>query len=140
MTERRGAKRSEPVNGWNELLGPFYSASGVSDRLHLTEEELHQQVQQRKLLGLQTSEGAMVFPTFQFVQEGTEAPIVVQGLPEILEVFDYREPGTAWTLASWLKAGHLELGGKSVIDYLKETGDLEKPLAMSRSTASRWAH
>ena len=135
-------KEPEPTRSeWNEFIGPFYSVSRVAGELHLTEEEVEQRTKDNELLGLEIQEGDLVFPSYQFTKgEDGESTIVVPGIPEILKVFGGRSAEEAWTLASWLNAYHRDLDGKRLIDYLKETKDIEKPLLKAREAAWRWSH
>jgi hypothetical protein len=81
----------------------------------------------RTLLGLQTADGLVVYPTFQF-NHGDE---ILTGLPEILESF--RGGGVDdWTLAGWLVSPLASLGGRSVIQAILDGEDLNHLLAVTR--------
>ena len=135
------AKEPEKARSvWNEVIGPFYAVSRVARELHLTEAEVRQQTEDKKLLGLRTSDENLVFPSFQFTQgEDGQSTVVVPGLSEVLSVINYND-AEAWTLASSLNGNRTNLDGKSIIGYLKETKDVEKPLAIVRDIAFRWSH
>ena len=131
---------------WNEVIWPFWSTTKVSSLLGLTEEEVNKGHQEGKLLGLQTQEGNLVFPSFQFVQdEKDESWSVINGLDTVLSAFSVPEAARDWTLASWLNAKRRGLGAElsepeSIVDYLKAGKDVGVPLAIARETAFRWSH
>ena len=126
---------------WNKIVGPFYSAREVARELHLTEDEVAKQLKESTILGLKTLEGSVVFPTYQFIQgEDGESRIIIPGLPEVLSEFIDANDAERWTLSSWLIVGQRKLDHKSVVDYLKEKGDLKRAVDLAHDIADRWAH
>jgi len=123
---------------WNKAVGPFYTTAGVAKRLQLTEEAVWQQVQEKRLLAMFTNDEVLVFPQFQFTQaEDGKTPVVIPGFSAILRTFDYNSVD-GWTLSAWLKAEQPDLGGKSVVDYLKETKNIPRALTLAREQAWRY--
>ena len=122
---------------WAEVIGPVYSLAGAARRLGLSMEEVIDRVIATEVWALTTTDGVTVFPASQF----TEADTVIEGLPEILRIFeDAGEAG--WTLASALNSQWDDLGGRTVLEWLREEPE-STPLTATqwaRNTAHRWSH
>lgn len=133
----RAAKRqaeNSRASLWDKALGPFFSCPQVAAELNLTEHDVTQMTGNHGIVGLLTTDGVWVYPTFQFddpQQQGNLAEVfrvlVTSGLDE-------------WTAAGWLVARHLELGGMSAVAWLWGGLDLDEVLWLARDTAHRFAH
>lgn len=114
---------------WAEVIGPVYSLAGAARRLGISMEEVIDRVITTEVWALTTTDGVIVFPASQF----TEADTIVEGLPEVLRIFeDAGENG--WTLAAALNSQWDDLGGRTVLEWLGE-----KP-EDTLLTAAQWAH
>lgn len=120
---------------WNEVLGPFYTTRQVASLLgNASRQALADRRKRGTLLGLKTSDGTLVYPSFQF----DESRRVVPGLAEVLRSFrDVDVDG--WTVAAWLVSASSALDGCSVVEWLRRGGDLEPVLALAQDTARRFA-
>lgn len=120
---------------WDQLLGPFYSASKLAKLWEgASRQEIADWQERRTILGLKTADGSVVFPAFQFDEHNR----VIAGLPEVLQFF--REaPVDDWTLAGWLVAPMRSLEGRSVIDWLRTGGQRDLVLALACDAARRYA-
>ncbi|HEX4964309.1 MAG TPA: hypothetical protein VF173_26040 [Thermoanaerobaculia bacterium] len=120
---------------WDDLLGPFYGTGQVAKILGgVSRQAIADRRERRTLLGLKTSDGVMIYPTFQFDDRNQVLP----GLAEILQTFRHSAVDD-WTLASWLAAPSKSLQGNSVVQWLRTGGDLEPALVLARDAARRFA-
>ena len=118
-------------SAWDRVVGPFYTTDQLTKRFEVSRQALFDRVQRRTLLGLRTSDGQVLYPTFQF-----SGASVVAGLSEVLQaVSDVIDD---WTLASWLVARQPGLG-MSVIEALKLYGPTEEVTSVTRRAIERWA-
>lgn len=126
-----------PLPGrWDDALGPFYGTGQVAKILGgVSRQAIADRRERRTLLGLKTADGVMVYPTFQFDDRNQVLP----GLAEILQAFRASEADD-WTLAGWLVSPSKSLRGQSVIQWLKNGGDLAAALTLARDAARRFAH
>ncbi len=126
---------------WNEFIGPVWTANRVSHLLHLKQEEIEARYRGRKLLGLQTKEGDIVYPDYQFIQnKNDQSWTVIPGFDTVLSAFGELDIHTDWTSAAFLNQASLDLEGKSIVEHLKTGKEIEKPLFLARMTAWRWSH
>ncbi|MGV9192742.1 hypothetical protein ACQ143_00135 [Microbacterium sp. MC2] len=84
-----------------------------------------------RLLMLLTSDGVLIFPTFQVVHG-----VVVKGLPRVLLVL---ETGTdsRWMWAQWLNAERPDSDPRRKIEYLYD-GRLEEAIRDARHVVWAW--
>lgn len=123
------------ASAWNDAVGPFYDTAGARRLLGVSRQALAQQRGRRQVLALATADGQLVYPTFQFDDHRRVLP----GLAVVLGAIP---PGVVddWTLASWLRQSQLpELGGHSVIEYLRAGGDPAAAAESARRAVARWA-
>lgn len=119
---------------WDDLIGPFRSESGVARLLGgVSEDELARARAERSVLALKTADGAWVFPSFQFEEDGTR----VAGLAPILAAFRPDEVDD-WMVARWLVTPLKALAGNSVIDWLRAGREQSVVLALARHMAARF--
>jgi hypothetical protein len=120
---------------WDDLLGPFYSGNQVAKLLGgISRQAVADRRERRTLLGLKTADGLIVYPTFQFDHRNE----ILAGLPEILQCF---RGGVVddWTLAGWLVSSMATLGGRSVIEAIRDGEDRKPLLALARDAARRFS-
>lgn len=82
-----------------------------------------------------TAEGELIYPVWQFQDDGELLP----GLPAVLEVLA-SGINDGWTWALWLQTvvpG--ELDGKTVTEWLRDGGDVEPVLQLAANDAAAWA-
>jgi hypothetical protein len=121
---------------WDDLLGPFYTTAEVAKRLGgISRQALADRRERRTILALKTADGVLVYPAFQFADGGHQ---VVAGLAEVLQAFRGSEVDE-WTLAGWLVAPSRALGGRSVIDWLRDGRDLAAALTLARDASRRFS-
>ncbi|HBB76539.1 MAG: hypothetical protein A2186_02975 [Candidatus Levybacteria bacterium RIFOXYA1_FULL_41_10] len=126
---------------WDRAVGPFWSSSRVARLLGLSDEEVFERSQRKKLLGLVARDGQLVFPSFQFTQsEDAGDYAVLQGLEEVMTPFATvpESASLGWMIASWLKVGQFSLDGKSVIEYLRNGNPPSIAVSLSRERAMFW--
>jgi len=119
---------------WNDSIGPFYDAAGVRHLLGVTRQALAQQRTRRTILALETSDGHLLYPTFQF----DEHRRVLPGLADVLAAV----PAGAvddWTLASWLNRSVLAELGATVVAHLQGGGDPAPAVLAAARAGVRWA-
>lgn len=127
-------KEPEPsLSRWDNLVGPFYSVSQAAKVCGgISLEALEDRTEHREVLGLQTADGVLVYPAFQFDEQNR----IVQGLPQVLRCFPV-EPLYGWALAGWLVSPLRALDGVSVVQWLRKGKDLAPVLVLARDTAHR---
>lgn len=119
---------------WNDSIGPFYDAAGVRHLLGVTRQALAQQRTRRTILALDTPDGHLLYPTFQF----DEHRRVLPGLADVLAAV----PAGAvddWTLASWLNRSVLAKLGATVVAHLQAGGDPSPAVLAATRAGARWA-
>jgi hypothetical protein len=110
-----------------ELLtggGGGLTSSQVSSALGITRQAVDKRRRRRALLAVPNGSGEYVYPACQFTSDG-----VIPGLEEVLRAFRIRSP---WTQLSVLIASAPALGGKSLIEALKD-GAIERAVAIAAS-------
>ena len=123
------------VSLWDDAVGPFYSTRGVGELLGVTRQALAQQRQRHRILSVETSDGQILYPTFQFDRQRRVLP----GLASILAQA-VGAPISDWTFASFLRsAGLPELDGRSIVDHLSGGGDPAAAITALKRASSRWA-
>lgn len=71
-----------PANALVERCGPFYDTDGLTTWLGLPRQQVHERREARTLLGCPTAEGELIYPVWQFQDNGELLP----GLPSVLMV------------------------------------------------------
>jgi hypothetical protein len=134
LAERMVASLPSP-SPWNQAVGPFYSASQITEIFGgVSRQAVADRRDRRTLLALRTRDGQWVYPVFQFGRDGQ----VVKGLSELLQIL---APSGVddWTLAGWLSSPLRSLGGTSPRAWLAEGRPLEPLLVVARDAARRFA-
>ncbi|PYD00811.1 hypothetical protein B4U78_008790 [Microbacterium esteraromaticum] len=126
---------NDEVNPWARIIGPCYTAESIARTLDWTESEVKAAVKSLTLLELETSDGVLLYPSFQ-VFEGR----VVEGLAEVLQALSTGTP-SRWTWAQWLNT-RLDNGEggeePSAIEQLV-AGRLDDVLLEARHDAWAWS-
>lgn len=116
-----------------DLTGPFYDTTGLRTWLDTSRQALADRVKANTLLGLQTGDGAWVYPAWQF----TDARKTIPHLADVLRALA-RGTGERWTWALWLTAPNEDWAGKPAWRWLAEGRDPEPVLFEARANAARW--
>jgi hypothetical protein len=118
---------------YDEISGPFYDTAGLTRWLGISRQALHQQVARHAVLACPLQDGGVVYPAWQFLPNGTT-------IPALAEVLSALSDGTddAWMIALWMQAPSEHLGGARPSEWLRDGGDPQQVLAMTRDVASRW--
>jgi hypothetical protein len=120
---------------WAEL-GPFYSTTGIARVLGgVSRQAVEERRRRRTILALRTSDGVWVYPAFQLDERNQ----VVRGLAEVLGRFHPRTADDEWMVASFLAAPQPGLGGRSVVDHLRDGGTSVEVVVLADERAARWA-
>lgn len=119
---------------FDEIAGPFYDIEGVSRRLRVPHNEVLRYVEDGRLLGCPTAEGALVFPISQFNSDGSS----VAGLERVVKTM---ATGTTdpWQIALWMNTPCEQLNDQTPAQTLQH-GDTRIVEELAAQTAARWRH
>jgi hypothetical protein len=126
------AADTEAGNFWDSHVGPFYDADGVLVLLRTTGAALQQMVETDAVLAVTTSDGTLLFPTFQFGPHSKLLP-GLQQIAGILRPFS----DDNWDIALWLATPVPQFGDRPAADSL-HSGDIDIVLSEAQRDASRW--
>lgn len=119
-----------------EAVGSAWSSAKLRAELgNVTRQALNQRVQRGTLLGLPTSDGATVYPIFQFVRRGGKVD-VRPGLRGMLKALHGQDP---WTIAVALRTPAPELDGATPVDWEKRGGDESVLESLAEEMLREWA-
>ena len=120
---------------YDEVTGPFYDTTGLTRWLGVSRQALHQRVKGGSLLGCPLDDGSIVYPAWQFLDNGA----IVPGLSEVLKALG---SGTSdgWQMALWLSAANEELGGVPPREWLRTNRSREPVVTLAEQVAAGWAH
>lgn len=116
-------------------LGPYFDAAALQRRLGFTMQELNAQVHRNTLLGVETDEGSVLYPMWQFHPDMT----VLEGLPQLLRILHQTAPD-GFSKAAWLAAPQARFGGRSAAGLLAEGAERGPLLAAARADVERLSH
>jgi hypothetical protein len=120
---------------WAEL-GPFYSTAGIARVLGgVSRQAVEERRRRRTILALRTADGAWVYPAFQL--DGRNR--VVAGVARVLAEFRPDSADDEWMVAAFLAAGQPALGGRSIVEHLRDGGCVDDVLPLAAERADRWA-
>jgi hypothetical protein len=120
---------------FDEVTGPFYDTTGLTTWLSVSRQALHQRVKGGSILGCPLDDGSIVYPAWQFLDNGA----IVPGLSDLLKVLGPATNDT-WQMALWLSAPNDELDGSAPRDWLRSNRSREPVVTLAKQTAARWAH
>jgi hypothetical protein len=117
-----------------EVIGAVCDTAGVARRLRITEDDVQDRVCTHQLLGCITSDRVLVFPGFQFAEDGSPLP----GLNEVLSMM---AQGTAdrWQVALWMCTSSEQLQGRRPHEALRR-GDVGAVRQLAQQAAARWRY
>jgi hypothetical protein len=97
--------------------------------------ELEDRRQPPTILALRTADDVWVYPAFQLDEHNQ----VLRGLADVLARFRPQTSDDEWMVASFLAAPQPGLGGLSIVDHLRDGGDLDPIVTLARERAARWS-
>ena len=124
-----------PEHPWAEIVGPCFTADAIARELRWTATEVTTAAASLNLLELETSDGVLLYPTFQLCEGG-----VMDGLTPVLQVLS---TGTAsrWTWAQWLSTPVNDESGEGALSAIEQlrAGQLDDVLRDARHVAWAWS-
>jgi len=118
------------TNRMADLVGPFHDTDGVAKRLNVPVDALPAARRDGLLLGVQTSDGAWIYPVFQFTGGQVDPDL----LP-VLHIFRHSPP---WSTAVWLCGPDDDLAGLTPVEWLRAGNPAEVVIRNARHTAYNW--
>lgn len=121
-----------PVQGdLDKAVGPFYDTAGLVKWLGVTKQAIAYRVEHKSLLGVRSSDGHWMYPSFQFTTDGAS-------LPRLSEVVNAIDPGKtdAWQTAIWLNHPAPRFDGMTPAEALR-TDMAEAVVATARRIKAR---
>lgn len=119
---------------FDEISGPFYDTSGLIRWLGISRQALHQRVVRHAVLACPLDEGGVVYPTWQFLDNGAAIPSLTDVLATLTEGTD-----DTWMIALWMRAPSEDLDGARPSEWLRNGGDPQQVMALASRVASSWA-
>jgi hypothetical protein len=120
---------------WRDL-GPFYSTSGLARVLGgVSRQAIEERRRRRTILALRTADDVWVYPAFQLDERNR----VLRGLTQVLDRFQPETPDDEWMVAAFVAAPQPGLDDRSVVEHLRQGGDLASVLALADERSRRWA-
>lgn len=101
----------------SDIVGKMYSTASACEYLNLSLEELDRLVEDRLILKVTDGKGRNGYPLFQFRDSSMNPD--VQKIIQTLLKGNFSE----WRTAIWLTIPSPEYGGKSALEYMKESPD-----------------
>lgn len=130
---RRAALLVASEFAWRQHLGSLLDGQQVRCLLGVrTRQAVHDLVKRRRLLGLPSAEGRLVFPAIQFAPDGRP----YAALPAILELFEHAAE-SPYTIGSWLASPQPILDGQTPAAWLRAGNDPHQVIEAARRAAAR---
>lgn len=118
-----------------DTIGTSWSIGKVREELGgVSHQAVHQRVGRGTLLGLPTSEGVTVYPTFQFIRQHGKLR-VKPGLQRMFKVLKGQDP---WQVAVLLNAPASELDDQSPIEWEKTGGPVQELERLAETFVRGW--
>ncbi|SDO32785.1 Protein of unknown function [Microbacterium sp. ru370.1] len=126
-------KRSDSgLSQWDDLIGPFYKASAIAKWRNETRQNVSKLTGTGSLLGLRTSDNALLYPAFQFDEEGRLPP----RFKELLRLLR-SEITDDWTVALWLNNPQHTLDGRTPIELMRDPQQADRVFAFAHDEIAR---
>ncbi|TRW46371.1 hypothetical protein [Georgenia yuyongxinii] len=116
-----------------EAVGPVYFTADLVEWLGVGEAELEWRAAALKVLAIRTADALLVFPAWQFDEDG-------QVLPGVTETLRALATGGLddFTHVLWFGGASDELDGLSAVEWLTQGRPVEPVVAAARKNAARW--
>src|SRR5947209_8336329 len=119
---------------FDEISGPFYDTSGLSRWLGISRQAVHQKAARHAILACPLDDGGVVYPTWQFLENGATIPSLSEVLATLAKGTDDK-----WMIALWMRAPSEDFDGDPPSDWLRNGHAPERVIAMAHQVASGWA-
>lgn len=113
-TQEHLAEYRKPLYA-RDIVGKMYSTASACEYLNLSLEELDRLVEDRLILKVTDGKGRNGYPLFQF-RDGSMNPDVQKIIYTLLD-----GNFSQWRTAIWLTIPSPDYGGKSALEYMKES-------------------
>lgn len=131
----RSLPKDDESNPLMEAVGPYYDTRGLQEWLGLSRQALRKRVQAHKILACKTDDNVLLYPVWQFRDDGT----VVEYFDEVLTILA-SGMDAPWGWGAWLTAVlEDELDGLSAAEWLYSGRDPEAVKTLAREDAASWA-
>ncbi|AZZ56650.1 antitoxin Xre/MbcA/ParS toxin-binding domain-containing protein [Rathayibacter iranicus] len=124
------------ANRLNAQLGPFYSSDRVRTLLGgISRQAVTERVAGHRLLRVETSDGKLLFPAFQFQPTGEVRPRLAALLQTLLATGE-----NSWTVAYWLTTPLAQFEGRTALDVLdsRRADEIEDLMDLAADDAASW--
>ncbi|PPH86334.1 hypothetical protein C5C95_15045 [Rathayibacter sp. AY1B7] len=124
------------ANRVNTQLGAFYTIDRVMTVLgNVSRQAVNERVKSNRLLRVQTSDGKLLFPAFQFQATGGVHP----QLSKVLQIL-LASGEDGWTIAYWLTTPIEQFGGRTALDVIgsRETDEILDLMDVAADDAKAW--
>lgn len=110
-----------------DLVGPFYDTDGVASVLGVENTQVEALRDSGQVLGVQTSDDAWIYPTWQFNEAGVD-PLLAPALAALAKV-------PPWSAAMWFIGPESELSGLTPLESLQQGNQSELVLRLAHQYA-----
>lgn len=118
-----------------DTVGPSWSIGKLREELGgRSYQAVHQRVGRGTLLALPTSDGATVYPIFQFIRRNG----MLKVKPGLIKMFKILQGQDPWQIAVSLNTPAPELGGLSPVAWEQEQGDTEALERLAEAFVREW--
>lgn len=123
---------SEPAAG-AEAIGPIFETADLTEWRGVSKQAIDNQRRRHSILALRTSDGAWVYPEWQFDEHGN----VRKGVGESVKALSAggMDP---WTQAVWFRGASPDLEDETAAGWLRSGKDPEAVVQLARRTGNRW--
>ncbi len=118
---------------FDEISGPFYDTAGLARWLGISRQAVHQKSTRLALLACPLADGGVVYPVWQFLDNGATIPALGAVLATLAEGSD-----DTWMMALWMRAASDQLDGACPSDWLRKGGDAQQVITLAREVATGW--
>lgn len=119
--------------GLADRVGPVYSAADTHRLLDVDRRGAADRRQRATILALKTSDGAWVYPTFQFAGRKVD-----ERFKSLFKAFADVHETPWWTVAAWFRTERSDLGGQTPADWIRSGEDVEVVKTLARGLVWRW--
>ncbi|MFC7500928.1 hypothetical protein [Nocardioides sp. GCM10030258] len=137
MPSLAGENPAESPNELAELLGPFWSEARVRNALGvLTQQDLASRRRDGSVLGLESSDGVVVYPVSQFHRRPDGCTEVKPDLVPVLQTLSEFDP---WAVGLFLQTPAPELDDLTPLEWMRTNRPAEGLEQLAQVLAREWA-